>query len=544
MSPRVVQLMRSTWTSVRPLTRSYMGDWSKRGAVMENFSSCTEVVLLSCGSFNPVTNMHLRMFELARDYLHETGKYRVIKGIISPVSDAYKKKGLIEACHRVAMIEKAIECSDWVTLDTWECEQDVWLETVKVLRHHYVKLQKLHGNDKGNFTQHRRAKKRKAEDKDVCSLDVKYTCGSGTVKLMLLCGGDVLESFGVPNLWKKEDIEEILGRFGVVCINRLTCNLQKCIYESDIIWKFRNKIHLVHEWIVNDISATKVRRALRRGQSVKFVIPDPVIEYIHRHQLYDQESEDKNSDVLLAPFKRYNAESSQSSLQCYELDGFYTQCNHMNKEEPTLHIPISPNNPLLSVSKDDVWVVFRRVNLRKPSGSHGVPSQVFKICADQLANVFTKLPRLPWFLHSAHRSTYIMPTDFNGTWKMISNKNLDPYLQALDIDFAIRKIAALLKPEKIIEQNGDSFIIKTNSTFRNYQIQFTVGEEFDEDVKCLDNRKCKSLVIWDNNKLVCTQKGEKKNRGWTHWMEGDDLHLELYCENQVCKQVYKKISTA
>uniref|UniRef100_A0A8I5YMD0 tRNA-uridine aminocarboxypropyltransferase n=2 Tax=Pongo abelii TaxID=9601 RepID=A0A8I5YMD0_PONAB len=30
------------------------------------------VVLLACGSFNPITNMHLRLFEVARDHLHQT----------------------------------------------------------------------------------------------------------------------------------------------------------------------------------------------------------------------------------------------------------------------------------------------------------------------------------------------------------------------------------------------------------------------------------------------------------------------------------------
>ena len=36
-----------------------------------------------------------------------------------------------------------------------------------------------------------------------------------------------------------------------------------------------------------------------------------------------------------------------------------------------------------------------------------------------------------------------------------------------------------------------------------------------------------SLVTWDNERLTCVQKGEKKNRGWTHWIEGDQLHLVL-----------------
>lgn len=34
-----------------------------------------------------------------------------------------------------------------------------------------------------------------------------------------------------------------------------------------------------------------------------------------------------------------------------------------------------------------------------------------------------------------------------------------------------------------------------------------------------------TLVTWDGDKLVCVQKGEKENRGWTHWIEGDLLHL-------------------
>ncbi|XP_059731702.1 retinoid-binding protein 7 isoform X3 [Bos taurus] len=88
----------------------------------------------------------------------------------------------------------------------------------------------------------------------------------------------------------------------------------------------------------------------------------------------------------------------------------------------------------------------------------------------------------------------------------------------------------MLKPQKVIEQNGDSFTIHTNSTFRNYVVKFKVGEEFDEDNKGVDNRKCKSLVTWDNDRLTCVQKGEKKNRGWTHWIEGDQLHLSTSCE--------------
>uniref|UniRef100_A0A8C9FH74 Retinol binding protein 2 n=1 Tax=Pavo cristatus TaxID=9049 RepID=A0A8C9FH74_PAVCR len=91
-----------------------------------------------------------------------------------------------------------------------------------------------------------------------------------------------------------------------------------------------------------------------------------------------------------------------------------------------------------------------------------------------------------------------------------------------NIDFATRKVAKHLKQTKEIIQDGDNFKTKTLSTLRNYELNYTVGVEFEEHTKGLDNR---TLVTWDGDKLVCVQKGEKKNRGWKHWIEGDQLHL-------------------
>lgn len=44
-------------------------------------------VLLACDSFNPITNMHLRLFEPAKDHMSGTGRYRVVKDLISPVGN-------------------------------------------------------------------------------------------------------------------------------------------------------------------------------------------------------------------------------------------------------------------------------------------------------------------------------------------------------------------------------------------------------------------------------------------------------------------------
>jgi nicotinamide mononucleotide adenylyltransferase len=67
---------------------------------MDNPSK-TPLVLVCCGSFSPVTCLHLRMLEMAVDYVKLYTKFEVIGGYISPVSSAYVKPGLESAQHRL-----------------------------------------------------------------------------------------------------------------------------------------------------------------------------------------------------------------------------------------------------------------------------------------------------------------------------------------------------------------------------------------------------------------------------------------------------------
>ncbi|XP_022256918.1 nicotinamide/nicotinic acid mononucleotide adenylyltransferase 1-like isoform X2 [Limulus polyphemus] len=254
-----------------------------------------KVVLLACGSFNPITNMHLRMFELARDYLHSTKRYQVIGGIISPVSDGYGKKGLLTAKHRCEMLQRALQTSDWIRLDTWESDQTTWTETRKVLQHHQNLFDSIVN---GNKSSSNLRKKQKLDYDKINANTIGAKVSSPTwdlsqpVQVKLLCGADLLESFGVPKLWKDEDIADIVGNFGLVVITRKGSNPQRFIYESDVLTKYQWNIHLVTEWITNDISSTKIRRALRRGESVRYLLQDAVIQYIKDQKLYQDPHKD------------------------------------------------------------------------------------------------------------------------------------------------------------------------------------------------------------------------------------------------------------
>jgi nicotinamide mononucleotide adenylyltransferase len=96
----------------------------------------TPLVLVSCGSFSPPTNLHLRMFEEAADYCEFETNFEVVGGFFSPVGDAYKKAGLASAHHRINMTRIAVQdSSQWIGVDPWEPLHKEYLPTVKVLDH-------------------------------------------------------------------------------------------------------------------------------------------------------------------------------------------------------------------------------------------------------------------------------------------------------------------------------------------------------------------------------------------------------------------------
>ena len=67
--------------------------------VPDKMKSRIPVVLLACGSFNPITNMHLRLFEVARDHLHQTGQSG--EGGAGPVEEPvdWASWGFAGGCH-------------------------------------------------------------------------------------------------------------------------------------------------------------------------------------------------------------------------------------------------------------------------------------------------------------------------------------------------------------------------------------------------------------------------------------------------------------
>nr|KAF7434686.1 hypothetical protein H0235_002877 [Vespula pensylvanica] len=242
------------------------------------------IILMSCGSYNPPTNMHLRMFEIARDHLHRMGHHVVVGGIISPVHDAYAKKELASATHRCSMLRLALQDSDWIKLCTWETRQSAWTRTRKSLQYHQnlLNLFLFDTNDiKNNIPK---------EDLEWIPENIRNCEDQTPIQIKLLCGADLLESFGKSDLWMEEDIDAIVGQHGLVVITREGSNPNKFIYDSDILSRHMNNIHIVTEWIPNEVSSSRIRRAFKRGESVRYLLQDSVIDYVHKNGIYNTNS--------------------------------------------------------------------------------------------------------------------------------------------------------------------------------------------------------------------------------------------------------------
>lgn len=214
----------------------------------------TPHVLISCGSFNPITVMHLRMFELARHHLKTKKNIIVEKGVVSPTNDFYAaiKPSLSPSHHRISMIQLALKDVEqrWIVCDDWETKQGEWVRTLPALRHY----ESVYGKN-----------------------------------LRLLCGADLLESFLIPNLWSDEHIEEILKNYGIVALPRKGSNPWKLLYDSaksEIFKRNLDQIDIIEDFCPNEVSSTMVREAVRDGKPIDHLVHRDVASYIKNKGLY------------------------------------------------------------------------------------------------------------------------------------------------------------------------------------------------------------------------------------------------------------------
>ncbi|GAA5881742.1 hypothetical protein JCM16303_006435 [Sporobolomyces ruberrimus] len=256
----------------------------------------TPLVLVACGSYSPITFLHLRMFEMARDDAHYNTEFQVVGGYLSPVNDAYAKLGLASAVHRVNMCTAAVnDTSDWLMLDPWEARQPTYTPTAQVLDHFNHELNTVRGGADVVVT-----------DRETGETRIEKR----RIRIMLLAGSDLILTMSEPGVWAEKDLHHILGIYGCYIIERAESELDQTIFSSSSVHSrsplalYRHQIHMVDQLVRNDVSSTKVRLFIRKGMSVKYLIPSAAIRYIDRHDLYskaDRRPNETGDRVSLSP---------------------------------------------------------------------------------------------------------------------------------------------------------------------------------------------------------------------------------------------------
>ncbi|EMP34460.1 Nicotinamide mononucleotide adenylyltransferase 2 [Chelonia mydas] len=244
--------------------------------------------------------------------------------------------GLVSSRHRLTMCQLAVQSSDWIRVDPWECYQDTWQTTCSVLEHHRDLMKRVTGcilsnvntpsmtpvigqpqnespqpiYQNSNISNKPTAAKILGKVGEslsrICCVRppmerftfVDENANLGTVmryeeielRILLLCGSDLLESFCIPGLWNESDMEVIVGDFGIVVVPRDGTDTDRIMNHSSILRKYKNNILVVKDDMnhpMSVVSSTKSRLALQHGDGhVVDYLSQPVIDYILKSQLY------------------------------------------------------------------------------------------------------------------------------------------------------------------------------------------------------------------------------------------------------------------
>ena len=179
---------------------------------------------------------------MAHDFFNNNPSYnfKVVGGIISPVSDGYGKSSLISASHRLEMCRLACENHPFIGVESWEALNSEWTPTLTAVKYYDEEIKR---------------------DSD-CS----------KVKLMLLIGSDLVDGFR-DALIERNPHNEI--------------PIPSEIFESDLLYSLRDNIFFVPQMVTSELSSSKLRLLIRRGHSIKYLTSDKVIDYIKNNGLYN-----------------------------------------------------------------------------------------------------------------------------------------------------------------------------------------------------------------------------------------------------------------
>lgn len=197
-----------------------------------------KIIALFCGSFNPPLFSH---FSLAEQLLNNDTNIEKI--IFVPVSHRYNKNGLVSDEHRFNMLNLVCEKNPRFEVSDIEItsyKQPYTFETLQAMQKIYPQYE-----------------------------------------IRLIIGTDNLKEL---ETWYK--FEELLANFKVIVFSRDDDNAEEIIKNHKLLSKYFSSFVINTISIKTNLSSTFVRNELKNKKSIKYLLPDEIINYIKLNNLY------------------------------------------------------------------------------------------------------------------------------------------------------------------------------------------------------------------------------------------------------------------
>lgn len=193
------------------------------------------------GAFNPPLNSH---FSLAEQIVNE---YEGIEKIIfMPVNSKYQKKEvLVSDEHRYNMLKLVCDDNKYFEVSTLELDSNRPLYTIETLK----------------------LVKEKYPEKEI----------------IFMTGSDNLKEFETWN-----NPQEILDNFSVLVLERDDDSIEEIINSSEFLNKNKTSFLKIKNQIRSNLSSSFVRKQIREGKSIRYLMPDAVYKYIKQNKLYEE----------------------------------------------------------------------------------------------------------------------------------------------------------------------------------------------------------------------------------------------------------------
>uniref|UniRef100_A0A8D0GPA9 Fatty acid binding protein 5 n=1 Tax=Sphenodon punctatus TaxID=8508 RepID=A0A8D0GPA9_SPHPU len=129
--------------------------------------------------------------------------------------------------------------------------------------------------------------------------------------------------------------------------------------------------------------------------------------------------------------------------------------------------------------------------------------------------------------------------NFVGKWSLLSSEGFEEYMKELGVGMALRKMGSMAKPDVIISVDGDKITVRTESTFKNSEFCFKLGETFEENT--VDGRKTQTLItLDDDHTLTQKQQWDGKETTITRKLVDGNMIVECVMNDAKCTRIYKK----